>query len=59
MYVPPSVLMRMTSPISMNGGTRVDRPVSKTASFCWLVAGRALHLRLVSVTFRSTVLGSS
>src|SRR5207248_11037130 len=58
-YPPVSVLIRITSPISMNGGTRVFKPVSSSASFIWLVAVAPLMPGCVSVTFRSTVLGRS
>jgi hypothetical protein len=58
-YALLSTLMRTISPISMNGGTRVLRPVSRVASFCWLVAVAPLMPGGVSVTFRSTVLGIS
>ena len=54
-----SVLIRTTSPCSMNGGTRVFSPVSRTASFIWLVAVAPLMPGAVSVTFRSTVFGRS
>ena len=58
-YCPDSTLIRITSPISMNGGTRVFSPVSRVASFCWLVAVAPLMPGGVSVTFRSTVFGNS
>ena len=43
----------------MNGGTRVLRPVSQTASLSWFVAVAFLMPGAVSVTTSSTTLGSS
>src|SRR6185503_3600277 len=58
-YWPVSVLIRSVSPMSMKGGTLVLRPVSMTASLVWLVAVAPLMPGGVSLTTRSTVLGSS
>src|SRR5262249_21157791 len=56
---PVRVSTRTTSPITMNGGTRTLRPVSRMASFCWLVAVAPLTTGGVSLTASSTTLGSS
>lgn len=54
-----SVFTRIVSPITMNPGTRTISPVSSVASLSWLVAVAPLITGGVSVTSRSTVLGSS
>ena len=53
------MLMRRTSPISMKGGTRTRRPVSRTASFIWLVTVAPFDMGVVSVTASSTTFGNS
>ena len=59
MYEPSSVLTLIFSPISMNGGTRVLRPVSHVASLSWLVAVAPLIPGGVSSIVTSTDAGSS
>jgi hypothetical protein len=58
-YSPVSVLTRMVSPVLTKGGTFTTRPVSVVAGLIWLLAVAPLMPGEVSVTFRSTVGGSS